>query len=112
MADCMRTMGYTPCLADPDVWMKLMTRDGYESKYYAYILLWVDDCLAIHHNATDELYKLDKYFKMKDGSIGDPDMYLGAKLRKFTLHNGVQAWGFSPSKYVNDAIKNLSLIHI
>ena len=63
--------------------------------------------LSIHHNATDELYKLDKYFKMKDGSIGDPDMYLGAKLRKFTLANGVQAWGFSPSKYVNDAIRNM-----
>ena len=44
---------------------------------------------------------------MKEGSIGDPDMYLGAKLRKFTLHNGVQAWGFSPSKYVNDAIRNM-----
>ena len=34
-------------------------------------------------------------------------MYLGAKLRKFTLHNGVQAWGFSPSKYVNNAIENM-----
>ena len=34
-------------------------------------------------------------------------LYLGAKLRKFTLHNGVKAWGFSPSKYVNDAIKNM-----
>ena len=38
MADCMRTMGYTPCLADPDVWMKLMTRGDNEQKYYACLL--------------------------------------------------------------------------
>ena len=103
----MRTMGYTPYLADPDVWMKLMRRESNNFKYYAYLLLWVDGCLVIHHTALNELYKLDKYFKMKDGSIGDPDMYLGAKLRKFTLENGVQTWGLSPSKYVHDAISNM-----
>ena len=55
MADCMRTMGYRPCLADPNVWMKPMTQKPDQFEYYAYILLWVDDCLAIHHNAMDEL---------------------------------------------------------
>ena len=42
-ADCLRHLGYHPCLADPDIWMKFETRpdDGY--KYYAYILVYVDD---------------------------------------------------------------------
>ena len=107
MADCMRTMGYESCQADPDLWMKKCVRpeDGFE--YYAYILLYVDDCLTIHHDAIGVLNELDYYFKLKPGSIGDPDIYLGAKLRKITLNNGVEAWGLSPSKYVQEAISNV-----
>jgi hypothetical protein len=39
LADCMRTLGYKPCLADPDVWYKLMVRPGDGLKYYAYMLI-------------------------------------------------------------------------
>ena len=80
----MRTLEWKPCLADADLWMKPMkpmTRADDNSEYYAYILLYVGDCLAISKDATKELHTLDHYFKMKKGSIGDPDMYLGAKLR-------------------------------
>jgi hypothetical protein len=35
-----------------------------------------------------------------DGSVGDPNIYLGAKLRKATPENGVEAWSMSPSKHV------------
>ena len=52
------------------------------------------------------LNKLVKYFKLKPLSNGDPDMYLGAKLWRMTLRNGVVAWGMSPSKYVSEASKN------
>jgi hypothetical protein len=44
---------------------------------------------------------------MKPGSIGDPNIYLGTKLRKVKLTNGVIAWSMSPSKYVQDAIHNV-----
>ena len=33
-------------------------------------------------------------------------MYLGAKLRKVTLENGVEAWATSASKYVQEAVSN------
>jgi hypothetical protein len=46
---------------------------------------------------------------MKAGSIGDPDIYLGAKLRKVRLTNGVEAWAMSPSKYVKDAVANAEI---
>jgi hypothetical protein len=61
----------------------------------------------VHHNPGDELVKLDKYFKMKDGSIQEPTFYLGAKLKKMVLTNGVIACGMSSSKYVNAAIQNV-----
>ena len=43
---------------------------------------------------------------MKDGSIGDPDIYLGAKLRKVQLDSGVDCWAMLPSKYVKEAVAN------
>ena len=50
---------------------------------------------------------------MKEGSIGDPDLCLGAKLCKVTLPNGVQAWSTSSSKYMHEDVKNLEqYLHI
>ena len=106
LADCMGTLGYKSCLADQDLWYKPMTRDdGYQ--YYAYALLYVDDVLIVHHDGLSALREIDKFFKMKADSIGDPDIYLGAKLRTITLSNGVEAWGMSPSKYVQEAVRNI-----
>ena len=107
LADCMRTLGYKSCMADADLWSKPVVRPDDGLRYYAYILLYVDDCLCIHHDAESALYEIDRYFPMKKGSIGDPDIYLGSKLRKVTLCNGVRAWSSSPSKYVQEAVRNL-----
>ena len=106
LSDCMRFLDYKPCKGDGDLWYKPIVRpdDGY--KYYAYMLLYADDMLAIHHDATSALDELDRYFQMKPGSVGDLDIYLGAKLRKIQLENGVEAWSMSSSKYVQDAVKN------
>ena len=60
----------------------------------------MDDSLAISHDAIAALDRMDKFFMMKKGSIGDPDIYLGSKLRKVQLDNDVFAWGVSPAKYV------------
>ena len=100
-------LGYQSCLADPDLWLKAEINPANNHKYYAYILLYVDDMLCIHHDDEKIINIIGKYFKMKDGSIGDPDMYLGAKLRKTRLPNEVEAWATIPSKYVNEAVKNV-----
>ena len=107
ISDCMRTMGFEPCKADPDLWFRLATRPDDGFKYYDYVLLYVDDCLAISHNAIAVLEQLDKYFQMKPGSIGDPDIYLGAKLRSVRLNNGVRCWSMSSAKYVQEAVHNM-----
>ena len=84
-----------------------MTRPNDRHEYYAYILLYLDDILAIHHNAMSELNEIDKFFHIKPESKGDPTTYLGAKLHKVTLPNGVEAWSSSPSKYVQESINNV-----
>ena len=62
LADCMRTLGYSSCKADSDLCYKPVTclHDGFEC--YSYILLNIDNCIAIHHDTESILYKLDKYF--------------------------------------------------
>jgi hypothetical protein len=67
----------------------------------------VDDILCVHHNPGSPVAKLYEYFKMKEGSIQFPTLYLGAKLNKTVLTNGVVAWGMSSSKYVQSAVQNV-----
>ena len=91
IADCMRLLGYEPCRADPDLWFKAQVRPNDSFEYYEYVLLYVDDSLAISHDAMAALDRMDKFFMIKKGSIGDPDIYLGSKLRKVQLDNSVFA---------------------
>ncbi len=41
--------------------------------------------------------------------MGNPDIYLGAKLKETRLPNGVTVWELNPSKYVVQAVKNCQL---
>jgi hypothetical protein len=42
---------------------------------------------------------------MKPGSIGDPDVYLGATIKQMRFANGVTAWdSSSPSKYARASV--------
>ena len=109
LRECMDLMGYVSCLADPDLWIRKAVKDCGE-EYYEYILLYVDDAMAIGERPRDQLEELDKYFKMKPGSITEPKMYLGAKLSLEQLPNGESAWSISSSKYIQDSIVNVSRI--
>lgn len=104
---CMKHLGFNSCLADPDVWMRRAKKpDG--SEYWEYVLLYTDDALCVSCNAEDVLRcEIGKYFTMKEESIGVPDIYLGGKLSQVVLANGVKAWGFSSSKYVQQAVRDV-----
>ena len=39
--------------------------------------------------------------------IGPPSKYLGGKLREVMLLNGVKAWAFGSSQYVQSTVKNV-----
>ena len=44
--------------------------------------------------------RLGKCFLMKEASIGEPDVYLGGKVRKVELESGESCLAFSSSQYV------------
>ena len=106
LRDCMKHLGYTSCLADPDVWMRPATRgDGLE--YYEFILLYVDDILCVSANPKSALLQIDKYFPIKPDSLGPPKVYLGGKVSQVILPNGVKAFSYSASQYLHEAIRGV-----
>ena len=108
MRTCMEHLGFESCKGDPDIWMRkaIHPKDGRE--YWEYVLLYVDDCLCCSHRPRDVLEKeIGKYWTMKKGSVGPPTIYLGNKVSHVTLVNGVKAWSFSSSQYVQGAVENV-----
>lgn len=107
LRSCMHFLNFKSCPADPDVWMRpAMKSDG--STYYEYVLLYTDDCLVLSENAESILRnEVGRYFQLKEESIGPPKIYLGGRVRKVQLENGVEAWAFGSSQYVQAAVKNV-----
>jgi hypothetical protein len=87
LASCMDHLGWKPFLADRYLWMKEETRPDDGVKYWAYILIYVDDILCVHNYPGTSLAQIDKYFKMKPGSLMEPTFYLGANLKKTVMPN-------------------------
>jgi hypothetical protein len=108
LAECMKQLGCHPCRDDRDLWMKAETHPGDGVLYWDYILIYVDDSLCVHHDPGAPLEKLDEYFKMKEGSIQVPKFYVGDKMKKTVLSNGVVAWGMISIKYVQSAVQNVN----
>jgi hypothetical protein len=106
LASFMHQMGNTSCNADPNLWYKAETKTDDNFNNYAYILCYVDDILMMHHDPMTILDKINKYMLLKPSSVGNPDIYLGKKLRQICLKDGVWAWGLSSYKYLTQAVKN------
>ena len=60
VADCMKDMGYNPCLGDPNIWMRPKTRKSDGLEHYENILLYVDEFLAIGKDPEEFLKQVDK----------------------------------------------------
>ena len=79
-------------------------------KYWEYVLLYVDDALCCSCNPKDVLEKeIGKFWTMKKGSIGPPNIYLGNKVSKVTLENGISCWDFRSAQYVHAAVNNVKI---
>jgi len=104
---CMSQLGFTSSRADPDVWFRQSKRTTGE-EYYEYVLLYVDDVLCVSDRAEEVLrQEIGQHFILKEESIGKPTQYLGGKLREVTLENGVSAWAFGSTQYVQAAVRNV-----
>ena len=80
--------------------MKELVKPSDRFRYYSYVLTYMDNILVMHYDAMTPLNAINYYFKMKPESMGDPNIYLGVKLCKCTMLNGVMCWSLSSRKYV------------
>ena len=88
------------------VWLKAKTKhDGTE--YYAYVLVYVDDVLHQNHDPDTLINRLAEVYRIKYGSVGEPDRYLDANIEKVQLDDGSVAWSMTSREYVTNSIKNL-----
>ena len=112
MAATLRDGKFKSCPADPDVWMRPNVKlDG--TPYWEYVLIYVDDCLAISHDPKAIMDFLSSRYTLKAGSVKEPTEYLGAEIRKHHLMNpdGSQdpkaRWSMSSDLYVKRALADV-----
>ena len=102
-----KEMGYTSCVANLDIWIKSPTNnEGY--KYWPYMLEYVDDCLAIHHDPGPVMEELKSRYKLKNDTYGEPKRNVGANIEKYQVpHNGKTYWSMHAYDYIVKSCKML-----
>lgn len=105
LASKLDEMGFSPCVADPDVWLRAAIKPNGD-EYYEYMLCYVDDILCVSMDPTKTLKELNEFFTFKNNQISHPTMYLGATLKKRTL-NGKERWSITSDEYLKAAVRNL-----
>jgi len=108
LADSLVSIGYTSCLADPDIWLRSALRDD-NTPYYKYLAIYIDDTLCISQNPSTTMDSISKIYRIKDNSIGIPKTYLGAEIVQYKVpdDNKKIRWGMSSHNYINNAIKTV-----
>ncbi len=103
MAQTLRNAGFKSSLADPDIWLRAAVKpDG--TKIYEYVLCYVDDVIFQGLEPKKFMDYLSLSYKLKDGSVKEPDCYLGADIRVHELSSGERAWALSSDTYVKRAV--------
>jgi hypothetical protein len=110
MAATLRDARYKSCKADPDVWMRPETKpDGF--KYWSYVLVYTDDLLVIHHEPQSVMDFLASRYTLKEGSVMEPEVYLGAQVKKWHITGSDDPqkvrWAMSSEDYVKQAVSDV-----
>jgi hypothetical protein len=106
LAQTLTELGYKSTRADPDVWIRPQVKpDGFE--YYEMVLIYVDDILHLSHNCKPTMDALAKQYQLKEDSLGEPKLYLGANVGKYQLPDGRICWSISGCDYIKNSVKKL-----
>jgi len=112
LAQTMLDQGFKPCEADPDVWLRPANKpDG--TPVYDYVLIYVDDVLAISCQATKLMEDLAELYRFKEDPstkkrYAPPERYLGANIGKYTTsEDSREKWYMSSDEYVKNAVRNV-----
>jgi Reverse transcriptase (RNA-dependent DNA polymerase) len=114
LAQSMSDIGFTSCIADPDVWLRPAQKVNGD-KYYEYVLIYVDDILVCAETPSIIMETLSKVYRFKqdpktNAKWNKPERYLGANIGQYkipTSISGKTCWYMSADEYIHEAIKNV-----
>jgi hypothetical protein len=66
-----------------------------------------NNILCISRNTKSIMDHLATRYRLKEGSVKQPDKYLGANIGKWTLDDGRCVWLMSAKSYINSAVSNV-----
>ena len=84
-SDTLRDLGYFPCKADPDIWIKDCDTQ------YEYVCVYVDDIMHMSKNPQAFFDALKTKYNYKLAGVGEPSYHLGGNFYRDS--DGTLAWG-------------------
>ena len=91
-------MGFKPCFAHPDLWIKDM------GDHYKYIGTFVDDVLLFSKKPEGILEKLKTKYGYKLKNVGPPEYYNGADM---LFNESTQCWEMSARTYIKNICEKI-----
>ena len=98
LADCLRNMGFIPCKADHDLWI----RD--RGDHYEYVAVIVDDLLIFSQQPNLILEPLQKIYNFELKGVGSPEYYSGADVE---FDKNIGLWKWSAKTYIKNVCTRL-----
>jgi hypothetical protein len=108
-------ISFSACLADGDVWLWPNVKPGGYA-YYEYVLVYVDDILAVLHDPQSIMIDLSNYYTLKAGSVRAPKEYLGSDISQYNAIRGldesraVHCWSMSARTYIKRAVAEVKQV--
>jgi Reverse transcriptase (RNA-dependent DNA polymerase) len=109
-ASTLVNFNFVNSIADPDVWLRAAIHPQTILECYEMVLVYVDDILHLSHNPKDLMDEIAKIYRLKEGSVGRPQRYLGANIGLYTLNDVSQAWPMSARDYLTNVVKNIEQV--
>ena len=103
VAQVLKELDFVSTLSEPDVWIQEAVREG-GFKYYDILFVYINDILAVLHEATDIMKEIKAFYRVKEESIKPPDIYFCANIMKVQMPHVREVWGPSSRDFMNNAI--------
>jgi len=95
-SDCVAELGFYPCKAEPDIWMRKC------DSFYEYIAVYVDDLAIVMKDPKAFVDILNNKHKFKTKGTGPISFHLGMDF----IRDDDGTLAISPTKYIEKLIKN------
>jgi hypothetical protein len=108
LSETLYSMDFKPTLADPDVWYRPACKAN-NMEYYEYILVYVDDILAISHAPRVIMETIKKQYRLKEEPSA-PKVYLGATIKPWFIPNeNKPVCSMNSTNYIKEALRVLEI---